>query len=214
MTTAKVDLFRLHRAEYSAKESPSVIRIAPAQYLAVTGKGAPGGAEFERALGALYSVAYAAKMASKSRGRDYAVAKLEGQWWLDQGYDYRNVPRETWNWRLLIRVPEFIGKPELDAARRQLEQKGKGEDSCRVELYLLSEGDCVQALHAGPYDSEPETIDRMHREASAAGYEFSGLHHEIYLTDPRRTEPARLKTILRMPVVKAGRGSARAGSSR
>jgi hypothetical protein len=100
----------------------------------------------------------------------------------------------------LIRTPEFIGKRELEAARKQLAEKGKDPLFKDVELLTLDEGQCVQMLHAGPYDREPETIAQMEAFAAAEGCRFGGLHHEIYLSDPRRVAPEKLRTILRIPV--------------
>jgi len=109
-------------------------------------------------------------------------------------------PKDKWSWRLLIRTPDFIGKRELEAARRQLAEKGKGPLVNEVELTTLNENQCVQMLHTGPYDREPETILQMEAFAAEQGYRFDGLHHEIYLSDPRRVAPERLRTILRIPV--------------
>jgi len=103
----------------------------------------------------------------------------------------------------LLRTPDFIGKREIEAARKQLAEKGKDPLFKDVEWLTLDEGQCVQVLHAGPYDREPETIAQMEAFAAAEGYRFDGLHHEIYLSDPRRVAPEKLRTILRIPVRQA-----------
>ncbi len=201
-TAEKIDLYRIHKTEYVAPTDPVILDIGKAQYLAIDGRGSPDGAAFQEAIGALYNVAYTIKMASKRAGRDYGVAKLEAQWWLDSGHDFINAPKETWNWRVLIRTPDFIGARDWKAAQQQLAAKGKTVPVGNVCLMPLHEGPCVQMLHTGPYSREFESIRRMHDCAEAQGLDFHGLHHEIYLSDPRRVQPEKLRTILRMPVRK------------
>ena len=196
----KLDLFQAHKAEYAAPRHPVILQIAQATYLGIAGRGAPGGEAFQEAATALYSVAFAIKMASKLAGRDYSVCKLEGLWWVDAGQSFSTEPRARWSWRLLIRTPDFIGKREAEAARKELAKKGKGPLAEEVELTPIDENQCVQMLHAGPYDREPETIRRMEDFAAGQGYRFNGLHHEIYLSDPRRVVPEKLRTVLRIPV--------------
>lgn len=197
---AKLDLYGKNKAAYATPRKPDLLRIAKATYLGIAGRGAPGGEAFEQAIGALYSVAFTTKMASKFAGRDYGVCKLEGLWWVDSGGTFMSEPKDQWSWRLLIRTPDFIGKRELEAARKQLTEKGKGPLIQEVGLTTLNEGQCVQMLHVGPYDREPESIRQMEAFATERGYRFDGLHHEIYLSDPRRVAPEKLRTILRIPV--------------
>jgi hypothetical protein len=197
---AKLDLYEVNKADYATPRTPVFLRIAKASYLGIAGRGAPGEEAFQQAIGALYSVAFTIKMASKFAGRDYGVAKLEGLWWVDSGRSFMTEPKDKWSWRLLIRTPDFIGKRELEAARKQLAEKGKEPLFKEVELTALNEGQCVQMLHTGPYEREPESIQQMEAFAAAEGYRFDGLHHEIYLSDPRRVAPEKLRTILRIPV--------------
>jgi len=201
---AKLDLYQINQADYATPRKPVLLRIAKAGYLGIAGRGAPGGEGFEQAVGALYSVAFTIKMASKFGGRDYGVCKLEGLWWVDSGHSFINEPKDQWSWRLLIRTPDFIGKRELEAARKQLAEKGKAPLFKEVEFTTLHENQCVQMLHTGPYDREPETVARMQAFAAEQGYRFDGLHHEIYLSDPRRVAPEKLRTILRIPVGPVG----------
>jgi len=201
---AKLDLYQTNKAEYATPRQPVLLRIAKAAYLGIAGRGAPGGEAFEQAIGALYSVAFTIKMASKFAGRDYGVCKLEGLWWVDSGCSFMTEPKDKWSWRLLIRTPDFIGKRAMEAARKQLAEKGKGPLFKDVELTTLNENQCVQMLHIGPYDREPETVAQMEAFAAAQGYRFDGLHHEIYLSDPRRVAPEKLRTILRIPVARRG----------
>jgi len=197
----KLDLYKEHKAEYVTPKKPVLIDVKPAKYLTITGKGAPGGAEFQRCIGALYGAAFTIKMTKKFAGQDYTVCHLEGQWWGDQGAGgFSAIPPESWNWRLMIRVPDFLKSADLKAATKQLKEKGKGDEVSNVKLETIKEGKCVQMLHVGPYGEEGKTISQMMEHAHAQGLGFSGRHHEIYLSDPRRVPAARLRTILRHPV--------------
>ncbi len=202
VTAEKIDLHRIHKDEYVAPANPVILDLGKAQYLAIDGRGSPDAPAFQSAVEALYNVAFTIKMASKREGRDYGVAKLEAQWWLDSGHDFMQAPKETWNWRALIRTPDFIGARDLKTAGQQLAIKGKSAPVGDVRLLSLKEGRCVQMLHTGSYSLEFESICRMLDHATAQGYQFHGLHHEIYLSDPRRVAGEKLRTILRMPVRK------------
>src|SRR5262245_25618595 len=197
----KLDLYTKHKDEYVAPPDPVVVDIKPARYLAIQGRGEPGGDAFQAALNALYNVAFTVKMARKSAGRDYAVSKLEGLWW-GKGKEgkFLDQPKSTWHWQLLIRVPDWIQAKEVSTAADALLTKGKPQEVRNVELLLLDEGRCVQMLHVGPYDEETGSIDRMTSFAAAQRLTMHGRHHEIYLSDPRRIPAAKLKTILRHPV--------------
>lgn len=201
MKTTKLDLFRVHGAEYVAPKKPVFVKIAPARYLAAAGTGAPGGAAFEAAIGALFAMAFTIKMRRKlAGGEDYAVAKLECQYLMEPG-EFESRPKEDWSWRLLIRTPEFIRKSDLVAARKALQERGREAGTDGVNLETLKEGRCVQVLHVGPYDQEGKTVAGMAAFAAASGCRLAGPHHEIYLSDPRRVAPERLRTLLRVPVV-------------
>jgi hypothetical protein len=201
-TPQKIDLYQQHKADYAATRKPALVNLAKARYLAITGQGAPGGDLFQARIGALYGVAFTIKMNRKFAGRqDYAVCKLEAQWWSDApGENFAQLPKEQWRWKLLIRTPDFISAGDVKRAVAVLLKRGKGEDVKRVQLETLAEGRCVQMLHVGPYEQEHETVAAMKAFAERQGLRFHGLHHEIYLSDPRRVPPTRLKTILRIPV--------------
>ena len=200
--TEKIDLFKLNKDQYVSPKKPQLVEIKPAKYLAITGRGAPGGEEFSAKIGALYGAAYTIKMTLKFAGmQDYTVCKLECQYWLDgDSYDFSNTPQEQWNWKFLIRTPDFVENEDLDRAAKKLLAKGKAPEVKQVKLESISEGLCVQALHIGPYDKEAETLTQMMDYAGEQGMEFHGMHHEIYISDPCRVAPEKLKTILRMPV--------------
>lgn len=195
----KLDLYVKHKNEYLASKLPALVRVGPAKYLSITGRSAPGAEGFTRAVGALYNVAFTVKMARKFAGSDYTVTKLEGLWWLDDK-GIEPTPTTTWNWQLLLRVPPFVTQREVQGAIDTLIDRGKDPEVRRVQLTELREDTCVQILHVGPYTEERESIARMREFAEQAGRRFSGKHHEIYLSDPRRVKSEKLKTILRQPV--------------
>jgi len=198
MIMAKLDLYKLHKSDYVAPLKPVLVDIKPARYLSITGQGEPGGSTFQARLGALYNTAFTIKMAKKFARQDYAVCKLEGLWWgNNKASRFLEEPRDCWNWKLLIRSPDFIQNRDVTEAARNLIGKGKSADVSEVKLETLREGRCVQVLHTGPYDQESATIEVMEKFAAEAGLALHGLHHEIYLSDPRRVDVARLKTILR-----------------
>ncbi len=198
----KLNLVKAHKAEYVTPLEPRLVHVGPAQYLAVDGEGNPNGPGFQEAVGALYGVAYTIKMRKKREGTEYAVAPLEGLWWAsDLTKVVPGQPAADWRWTALIRTPDFIEDEDLALAVAELQRKKKGGPAlARVRLERLEEGDCVQMLHVGPYATEPSTVSAMHEFAAAQGRELRGRHHEIYMSDPRRTPPERLKTILRQPV--------------
>jgi hypothetical protein len=195
----RTDLYRRYKSEYVAPRNPALVRVGPARYLSVSGRGDPNGPGFGAAVGALYGVAYTIKMAKKAAKKDYVVAKLEGLWWGGRrGKLLIDSPRSTWRWKVLIRVPTFVTASNLARAKRELVRRGKSGGTVRLES--LREGRVVQLLHVGPYDREHESLGRMEEFARAKGVRLAGRHHEIYLSDPRRVAPGRLRTILRRPV--------------
>lgn len=200
-TLEKIDLYKDHKDEYAAAPEPRIVTIAPALYLAVEGRGEPGGVEFGDKLSALYGMLYTIKFAFKRRGQDFKAAGLEALWWTPSGGDdYLEVSREDWHWQLMIRVPELVSVEDLEDAREELRRRKKTGDFDSVGLETLDEGLCVQALHVGPYATESETLRRMDELVRRKELIYRGEHHEIYLSDPRRVPAERLRTILRHPV--------------
>ena len=163
--------------------------------------GQPGGEEFRRKVGMMYGVAYALKSAQASRGQDFVIGALEGLWWAEgENVDFLNVPKSDWQWKLLIRVPEFVTKKDVAAFAGWGSRPGAAGKSQAIELETLKEGKCVQVLHVGPYSSEDATIAGMRAFAKKNSLTENGVHHEIYLSDPNKTAPEKLRTILRQPV--------------
>lgn len=200
----KLDLAKADKAYYSPPTHPVERHFGALPYLKITGQGAPLGSAYAQALEALFTLAYAVKFASKADGRDFTVAKLEGQWWWPDewaGKGPEEVPRDVWQWTLRLRLPDFIDAQTVTAAReRKLTVPNAPARLADVAFELWDEGPCVQILHVGPYATEPATLALVHEHLRTQGLVEAGLHHEIYLTDPRKGDPAKAKTILRLPV--------------
>ncbi|CAH2599259.1 GyrI-like domain-containing protein [Rhodovastum atsumiense] len=199
--SGKIDLFRQHADEYLARPEPSVVEVAPASYIGIQGGGAPEDMPFQGGLAALFALAFTLKsVVREAAGYDFAVGKLEALWWTDRPGAFWQAPRSAWRWCLLIRVPDMVDQPAIEAARAHLAARRRAPDAARAARVRLEEGRCLQVLHVGPYATEPESIARLEQAATAAGMAFAGHHHEIYLSDPRRTVATKLRTILRRPV--------------
>ncbi|MBU2943288.1 GyrI-like domain-containing protein [Shimia thalassica] len=175
-------------------------------FIMMDGQGNPNGPSYARALAALYPVAYAIKFASKAVGNDYVVPPLEALWWAENPDAFTQNHRDEWQWTVMLRVPETVTRDAFErgqvAAAAKLEKK-KQDVSAISELRLatLSEGRCLQTLHIGPYTDEAPVLANLHdRVMPDLGVTFHGPHHEIYLSDPRRTDPQKLKTLFRQPV--------------
>jgi hypothetical protein len=180
-----------------------VVDVPPVQYLMVDGHGDPNTSqEYADALAALYPVAYALKFASKRElDRDYTVMPLEGLWWADDMDTFTTArDKSQWHWTAMILTPDWITDPHVTAAVSAVRAKSDPAALDRVRLATLEEGRCVQTLHLGPYDAEGPVLERLHAFIADSGMQRSGKHHEIYLSDPRRVAPDKLRTILRQPV--------------
>jgi hypothetical protein len=197
---AKLDLFKKFRSEYVMPKQPVFVVVGPAKYLTISGHGAPGGEHFKAHVSALYTVAYTLKMTEKISGHDFKVCHLEGQWWAEDSADFRTHKPTEWEWRLMMRVPEFITQQELDSAIKTVLAKGKASLAGEIKLEDIAEGRCVQMLHIGPYADEHPTVEKMQHFVEQQGLHLRGPHHEIYLSDPNRVPKERLRTILRYPV--------------
>ena len=200
MPKTKLDLTKEYKTCYTAKTTPEIVEFEEGKFLTIEGKGAPGGKEFQAKVGALYSLAYGIKMLMKKEDRDFTVAKLEGLWWVDSDKPYTEVPRKEWRWKLLIRQPEFVTLEIVEKARQEVIKKRKIELVNEVKFEKMKEGKCVQILHIGPYSAEPESLEKMYNLMKEKGLVYNGFHHEIYISDPRKVAPEKMKTILRQPV--------------
>ena len=206
----KVDLRKAIDAYRAKAGDLRIVDVPEQQYLMLDGRGDPNGPAFAEALAALYPLAYALKFASKRElGRDYAVMPLEALWWADD-MDAFTVARDkaSWQWTLLMLVPDWIDRAAFEAAVAAVAAKHAPARVHDIRLERLVEGRCVQTLHVGAFDDEGPVLERMHHEfIPQHGLRMSGRHHEIYLSDARRVEPAKRRTILRQPVTGASSGS-------
>lgn len=198
----KADAYRARRGQFR------VLTVPPTRYLMVDGHGDPNtDPGYAAALAALYPVAYALKFASKESGHDYVVPPLEGLWWAEDMASFTDARDKTvWDWTMMLAVPDWLGEQDVTAAVAAV--RAKKTPPARLDdlhVRVLDEGFCVQTLHIGPFDAEGPVLEEMHSEfIPAQGLQMTGRHHEIYLSDPRRTAPEKLRTILRQPVRPAG----------
>ncbi|GAA4547736.1 GyrI-like domain-containing protein [Pseudonocardia xishanensis] len=197
--------FKRELACYRARRDVlEIVDVPELRYLMIDGHGDPNTPVYAEAVATLYPVAYALKFASRRElGRDYVVMPLEGLWWADDMATFTDArDKSRWDWTMMIMVPDWT-TPEMLAAA--VEHAGRKDRPVRLDdlrMEDLVEGRCVQALHIGSYDDEAELLRRMHEEyIPGRGLAMTGKHHEIYLSDPRRVGPAKLRTILRQPVI-------------
>lgn len=205
----KSDLTKLYKNYYSATETPKIVTFEKIQYLSILGIGDPSLKDFSDAIEALYATAYAIKFIYKALKNDFVVPKLEGLWWYDEELHKgltideapQKVKRSEWEYRLMIRMPDFVTAEVIEQMVANTAAKKLLPKVNDIHLFFLEEGKCVQALHVGPFDKEPETLNRINDFIQSNNFSRNGLHHEIYLSDFRKTSPDKLKTILREPVI-------------
>ena len=199
----KLDLRKELKRYYTAKKRPEMIDVSEGRFLTILGKGDPNGEEYQQAMMALYGVSYTLKFSQKAEGRDYNVMHLEGLWWVDGGvFDLNDpAPREQWRWKSMIRQPDFVTGEMVEEIRPSVREK-RGAMVDQVKLESFHEGLSAQVMHVGPYSDEGPTIQLLHDYITEQGYRMRGDHHEIYMSDPRRSKPEKLKTIIRHPIEK------------
>ena len=206
------DYKKEYKEFYMPKNKPSIIDVPKMNYIAVKGTGNPNdeNGDYQNTLGLLYGIAYTIKMSYKGTHKidgffEYVVPPLEGFWWQDgvNGVDYAH--KEKFHFISLIRLPDFVKKEDFDWAVEEATKKKK-QDFSRVEFFTYDEGLCVQCMHVGSYDDEPKTVDLMNKYMEENGYILditeNRFHHEIYLSDPRKCDVSKLKTVIRHPIKK------------
>ena len=205
------DFKKEYKEFYLPKNTPQIVTVPPANYIAVRGQGDPNeeNGAYRQAIGVLYAVAYTLKMSYKTDYRiegffDYVVPPLEGFWWQDGGINYAD--KSAFRWLSVIRLPDFIAERDV---RWAVETAGKKKklDCSSADFVTVDEGLCVQTMHSGPFDDEPATVARMDEYIAQTGYvndlNTHRLHHEIYLSDARKVAPEKWKTVIRHPIRKA-----------
>lgn len=206
----KIDLRKKLKHLYApSAKRVEVVDVPRFKFAMVDGAIEPGetpatSQQFQDAIGALYGASFTLKFMSKLQEHnpiDYAVMALEGLWWTDSGeFDFNK--QEPWKWTLMIMQPEHITEEMYQEALRQLKKKKDNPALSKIRFESFHEGLCIQIMHIGLYSEEPQTMERMKAFAQENGYAYRGKHHEIYMGDPRRAKPERLRTILRHPVQK------------
>jgi len=193
----KIDFSKTHKDLYTASAKIKEVEAGPGIFLAVKAQGEPGGIAFQKAIEKIYSLAYTAKFAvMKPKNIDFKVSNLECLWFMT---DPANTPRELWEWQMLVRIPEALTAADLDRAREEVKKK-RDLDTSDVERISWEEGKAVQTMHVGPYDKLGETYQKLDQYAREKGLTPQCPGHEIYISDPRRVPPEKIKTIVRMPV--------------
>jgi len=204
------DYKKEYKEFYLPPAKPNLVTLPPVNYIAMRGQGDPNveDGEYKRSISMLYGIAFTLKMCRKAgydmEGYfDYVVPPLEGLWWTADGSPLDFFNKSSLQFISMIRLPDFVRHEDFNWAVSEATQKKKSDFSA-VEYFHYEEGLCVQCMHIGPYDNEPETISSMASFAESNGYQVdltpTRLHHEIYLSDPRRTSPEKLKTVIRIPV--------------
>lgn len=196
----KLDLFKTDKNYYKSSPEPAIIEIPATNYLSLKGLSSPEDEQFLCAIEAIYAVAYSLKYTSKVLGHDFVVPKMEGQWWVESELPFEEVPREEWHWNILIRLPDFITPQQVDKSAEEVVNKNNLTQANEVNFITLMEGTCVQILHIGSYDNEKGTLEKMMSYIQDRGKVINGYHHEIYISDPRKTPSEKLKTLIRYPI--------------
>lgn len=211
---AAYDFKREYKSLYNPKKTPDIIDVPEMKFIMVEGSGNPNtSSSYKEALEILYGLSYAIKMSKKNDTQpkgyfDFVVPPLEGLWWFDEDSFNGEVKsrKDEFNWIMMIRQPDFVTTEVFESIKKVLSKKKPELNVSRAILKEHKEGLCAQIMHIGPYDDEPATVAKLEKHIEAEGYKslMSGLrqHHEIYLSDPRKTVPEKLKTIIRHPIVK------------
>lgn len=205
---AKIDLKKENKELYNPSiKEPSIVKVPPMKFLMIDGQGDPNiSQEYQDAMEALFPVSYNAKFISKKeKSQDYVVTPLEGLWWVDNMKNFNTLDKNNWKWTVMIRQPDFITKSMIKKATEEVEKKKNPPALSKIRFESLHEGLSAQIMHIGPYSEEGPTVKKLHSFIEENGYEFDGSkpsekHHEIYISDMRRTKPERLKTIIRQPM--------------
>jgi hypothetical protein len=209
--TLEAELQARDRLYKPSPKQPEIVDVPPLQFLMIDGSGDPNTSQaYHAALEALYALAYTLKFAlKKAAGLNYRVAPLEGLWWSDAMADFTTAHKDAWQWTMLIAQPSIVTPDLVEQARAEVQRKKGSPALAQVRLASFHEGLAAQIMHIGPYANEAPTIQRLHDFISAQGGIFDGIrqkHHEIYMGDPRRAAPEKLKTVIRQPFTRGGGG--------
>lgn len=202
---ARVDFKKELKHLYNpSKKEFSIVDVPAMNFLMIDGHGDPNNnPAYQEVMNALYALAFSLKFALKPQGVDYVVPPLEGLWWMEDMTAFSLENKDRWDWTMMIMQPEWVTAELVERVRQEVARKKNPVALPKLRFETYHEGLAVQIMYIGPYADEHPTIARMHAFAEAEGYELAGKHHEIYLSDPRRTAPEKLKTVIRQPIKKA-----------
>lgn len=199
----KIDLKKENKDFYYPSKEVSIVELTEMKFLMIDGQGDPNTSpEYNDAMETIFPVAYKTKFISKKeKSQDYVVMPLEGLWWMDNMEDFSLDDRESWKWTVMIRQPDFIIENIINKAKKEVREKKNPPSLSKIRFENFREGLSAQILHIGPYgEAETLTVEKLHGFIEENGYSRRDKHHEVYLSDMRRTKPEKLKTVIRQPI--------------
>lgn len=202
----KIDLKKELKHLYNPPKEIALVDVPEMNFLMIDGAGDPNTSqEYQNAIESLYAVSYTLKfMVKKEKAVDYVVMPLEGLWWTEPMSQFTMENKDMWQWTVMIMQPEYVTEELFNRAVEQVQIKKNLPSLSKIKFKSLYEGLSTQLMYIGPYSAEGPTIEKLHNFIEENGYELRGKHHEIYLSDPRRSAPEKLKTVIRQPVMSAG----------
>ena len=198
----KIDFKKELQHLYRPSTKIEIVDVPAMNFLMIDGTGDPNTAqEYKDAIEALFAVSYTLKfMVKKEKGIDYGVLPLEGLWWVDDMTQFSTENKDAWKWTSMIMQPEHVTEDFVNKALEQVKKKKDLPALPKIRFSSFHEGLSAQTMHVGPYSNEAPTIEKLHRFVKENGHDLRGKHHEIYLSDPRRSKPEKLKTVIRQPI--------------
>lgn len=202
----KIDLKKELKHLYNPSKEIALVDVPEMNFLMIDGTGDPNTSQdYKDAIESLYAVSYTLKfMVKKEKAVDYVVMPLEGLWWTEPMSQFTMENKDMWQWTAMIMQPEYVTEELFNRAVEQVQIKKNLPSLSKIKFKSLYEGLSTQLMYIGPYSAEGPTIEKLHNFIEENGYELRGKHHEIYLSDPRRSAPEKLKTVIRQPVMSAG----------
>ncbi|MGL5417785.1 MAG: GyrI-like domain-containing protein [Clostridium sp.] len=202
MVITKVDLKKVNKELFNVKKGEfKKVYCDKAYYIAIDGIGNPNeNEEYLNKVVSLYKIAYGVKMEYKKKGKDFVVMPLSGLWSSDDYKNFIQDKKEEWKWTMMMQLPEFVEKEDIEKRKKALEKDELYKYISKVTYIEYTEGEAYETLYIGPYSEEGETVQKLHEEIIKNGYKLKGKHHEIYLSDPRKTAKEKLKTIIRQGI--------------
>lgn len=196
-----LDLHHEHPQYFRALPQPELIHLEKGKFITIEGEGGAGSPAMSSRLKALYPVAHHIRQYYKEKGRDFVIPQLESEWWSDSRKPINKVPHDQRKWKLMIRLPDYVEPHVVELAKKQAIMQDRVTAALWIRMEIEAPHDAVQMLHVGPWSTEKETIKKIRNYIKQQHLALDGHHHEVYLSDPHHTDPARLRTIVRQTVV-------------